>query len=80
VRALQVYGSSGHLRRPGQSTLQAYHACLPREHPENHNIKTIANMAYAECSGGSSHMFLYLVCCRSCQYLLPDNVQHAGSQ
>jgi hypothetical protein len=61
-----VYGSSGHLRRPGKGTLQAYHACLPREHLENHNIKTIANLAYVECTAGSSHVFVFLVWLRLC--------------
>lgn len=58
---VQVYGSSGRLKRPVQGTLRGYSACLPREHPENRNIKTIANMAYVERNGGSSHMFLFLV-------------------
>ena len=59
----QMYGSSGYLERPGNSTLAAYTACYPRDHIENHHIKTIANLAYVESVGGDPHHFTYKVCC-----------------
>ena len=56
-----MFGSSGHLTRPEGSTLAAYVACYPLHHPENHHVKTIANMAYVDCVGGDPHHFTYLV-------------------
>lgn len=57
----QMYGSSGHLARPGNSTLAAYTACYPTNHLENHHIKTIANLAFVEHAGGDPHHFTYKV-------------------
>ena len=66
---MQVFGSSGHLQRPPGGALRAYTRCLPADHAENRNIKTIANMAYVDRNGGSSHMFLYLVRPLACHAL-----------
>ncbi len=65
---MQVFGSSGHLHRPAGGALGAYTKCLPADHVENRNIKTIANLAYVDRNGGSSHMFLYLVRAPACPW------------
>lgn len=46
--ACQLFGSSGHLTRPHNSTLRAYTACLPADADENRHIKTIANTHYVQ--------------------------------
>lgn len=43
---MQMYASSGHIRRPSNNTLASYTACLPADHSENTHVKTIANMDY----------------------------------
>lgn len=42
----QMFGSSGHLTRPRNSTVRAYTACLPADAEENRHVKTIANLRY----------------------------------
>ena len=46
--ACQLFGSSGHLTRPQNSTLRAYTACLPAGADENRHVKTIANTRYVQ--------------------------------
>lgn len=49
------FGSSGHLYRPRGSTMASYWKCIPRQHPENLHVKTIANTKYVEAALGPHH-------------------------
>lgn len=49
------FGSSGHLYRPQGSTMGSYWKCIPRQHPENLHVKTIANTKYVQRASGPHH-------------------------
>ncbi|KAK9813974.1 hypothetical protein WJX73_007576 [Symbiochloris irregularis] len=55
----QLFGSSGFLRKPSGGTLQSYHKCFPRDHPENLHVKTIANVAHTLGPGPDPHQFTF---------------------
>ncbi|KAK9834899.1 hypothetical protein WJX81_007252 [Elliptochloris bilobata] len=42
----QLFGSSGHLTRPLNSTVRAYTACVPVDADENRHVKTIASLQH----------------------------------
>lgn len=58
---LQMFGSSGYLNRPTGGTLESYVQCFPVHHKENHHIKTIANLDYADRADRDPHHFLFRV-------------------
>ena len=58
--ACQLFGSSGHVKRPQNGTLHSYTACLPADADESRHVKTIANTRYVERPLGPHH-FSYKV-------------------
>ena len=54
------FGSSGHMHRPHGSTMASFWKCIPKHHPENLHVKTIANTKYVERATGDPHHFSYL--------------------
>ena len=53
------FGSSGHVHRPQGGTLGNFWKCIPRHHPQNLHVKTIANTKYVLRVKGNPHMFMY---------------------
>ena len=54
-----MFGSSGHVARPQGSTLQNYWKCIPKDHPENHHVKSFVNTQYGLKVGPDPHHFIY---------------------
>ena len=53
------FGSSGHVHRPQGGTLGNFWKCIPRHHPQNLHVKTIANTKYVQRAKGNPHIFMY---------------------
>ena len=50
-----MFGSSNLTEKPQGSTLAAYTACFPKDHPQNLHVKTIANLQHTLAAGAGEH-------------------------
>eukprot|EP00891_Asterochloris_glomerata_P005717 jgi/Astpho2/5717/e_gw1.00079.119.1_t len=55
----RVFGSSGHIVRPGGSLLGSFHRCLPADQEHNQHVKTIANTRHVVHVGLDPHHCVY---------------------
>lgn len=57
---VRMFGTSGHLTRPGGKTVNNYKACFPLQHEDNKHIKVFVHPADVARSGPTPHNFFYL--------------------
>ena len=58
---VQLFGASGHAKKPKGSTLASFTACYPENDLENRHIKSIVNMDFVSHAGGTPHHFGHYV-------------------